>query len=267
MIVFFCFFHITVFMTFNVGIFITVPMATWMALLPGSFWNTRIGFRLQKIFSSLFDFLQNKVNAPSSPSFTHWRRFNFGLSGALFLVIVWNISNLPGRPIVFPESLKPVIYGGSLQQAFGMFSITLNRSGYLWIPGVLDNGDVVEITSRGELLPARDVFPLFNRTNNPNDRWGKLTETVVSDVLSMRMHFGKYLCRKVNETDAENQKLEAFRIYYVFYKMNNEEYEGPFFESLWNHECFDSMNEKWQKKLDCLNKDLKCESENRSLEN
>lgn len=258
----FIFFHITVFLTFNVGIFITVPIAAWLALLPASFWKFKGASNLKMRLTHFFIILRDRLQVTWFVDLKHWRRFNFILVGVIPLVFLWNVAFLPGRPIDFPEALKPIIYGSSLQQAFGMFSVTVSRSGYLWMPGILENGTSVELTTRGKVLPERNDFPIVNRLNNPNDRWGKLTESIISNSLSMRLNVGKYLCRKLDEKVDASLSLDAFRIYYVHYKINQYKHEGPFFEVLWDHECKEGMLSKWQKKINCFDKDSACANEN-----
>ena len=248
-------FHINIFLTFQVGIFVIVPMAAWLAFLPPCVWNSSLGIKLHAFLIGLASYVQrifhlskDKINPLKLKTSTTW-----ALSVLWITVVSWNITTLPGLPFRFPDSLRPFIYGTTLQQAFGMFSVTLPRSGWIWIPGVLNSGDYVDLTIDGGALPLRSQLPLINRQNNPNDRWGKFTECLVANHGSLRLHYGKFLCKKVNQNSPGNRKLDAFKIMFIRYNLKPDgTYAGPIVDELWNHECEQGMGEKWQSQLECL---------------
>ncbi len=249
-------FHINVFLTFNVGIFVTVPIAAWLAFLPPGFWHSFVGNKLNTCLIHGAVVLKSLVRP--STNFLSPLRLKTSttcfLSVLWVLVLWWNITTLPGLTKKFPELLRPVIYGTTLQQAFGMFSVTLPRSGWVWLPGVLNSGEYVDLTIQGRQLPLRTELPLVNRQNNPNDRWGKFTECLVANHGSLRLHYGKFLCRKVNASLQDGKKLDAFKIMFIRYNLKPDgTYVGPIVDELWSHECETGMTEKWQLEMDCLN--------------
>lgn len=248
-------FHINVFLTFNVGIFVTVPIAAWLALLPPAFWNTSLGKKMHSHLIACALKIKQLFRFPAENlSILKLKPVTSGFLLLLWSIVMWwNIATLPGLAKKFPEFLRPIIYGTTLQQAFGMFSVTLPRSGWVWIPGVLSSGESVDLTIDGHVLPLRKDLPLINRQNNPNDRWGKFTECLVANHGSLRLHYGKFLCRKVNTLQAENKKLDAFKIMFIRYNLKPDgTYVGPIVDELWSHECEDGFSEKWKAELECL---------------
>jgi hypothetical protein len=249
-------FHISVFLTFNVGIFVTVPVAAWLAFLPPRFWASFLGKKTNSQLVQWSLFLRGllKISTNTVSPIRLRKATNFFLCAILTIVIWWNITTLPSLTKVFPDILRPVIYGATLQQTFAMFSVTLPRSGWVWIPGVLSTGEYVDLTIEGRKMPLRSELPLIHRGNNPNDRWGKFTECLVANHGSLRLHYGKFLCRKVNSSSEEDVKLDTFKIMFVRYNLKPDgTYFGPIVDELWSHECEPNVSDKWKSKMDCLN--------------
>lgn len=159
--------------------------------------------------------------------------------GMLAIGMCWNIQTLPNHSNIVPKAFRPLVDVTRIDQKFDMFApYPLIDDGWYVIPGVLGNGDSVDIFRDGAPVtyekPA-DVSALYK-----NQRWQKYMMNLWdSSYEEYRLPYGQYLCRNWNGKHPSDKQLQTFQI--IFMKETTlPDYEKPKVEpvTIWDHHCF-----------------------------
>ncbi len=164
------------------------------------------------------------------------------VSLSLIYVFFWNLGTLQPRWDI-PRRLRWIGILTGLEQRWNMFSPPLTEDGWYVIPGILRNGDIVDLFKEGGPLTWQKPIPV-SRTY-ANERWRKYMMNLwIKTNAPHRLYYGKYLCRNWNAHHQGDLELQKFQIYYVREKtLPDGRREEPRKILLWKHWCFKTPEE------------------------
>ena len=166
------------------------------------------------------------------------------------LVFLWNCHGLNQTDFELPDEVQWLLRNLRLEQRWGMFAPYPTKSeGWYVIPGVLENGTVVDV-ERGTVGEPDTSKPEMLSQTYPMYRWRKYLSILRSDGGVMyRQPYARYLCNRWNDGLQSPQRLKSFEI--VFYKETTlPDYAPPTVEPvvLWVHDCLASAEEMLRRK-------------------
>lgn len=141
-----------------------------------------------------------------------------------------------------PTKAAPVYDWLRLNQRWNMFAPWPQKNdGWLLTPGVLKNGELVEV---GFLTPLEFSFerPMLHDMQFKNYRWRKyLSRLQMKKNSKYRLAYGSWLCRSWNGRYESDQQLTAFNIYMVIEHTEPPEYPAEIkVELLLRYHCTDA---------------------------
>jgi hypothetical protein len=244
--------HFSLFLCMYLGTFPWICMACWILFFPSAFMDAfenacaKIPAKTKGALRSIGDRF-----APHLPLTFIWRRPKWLkiIVGAFLLtclagITFWNVSTLPIIDRRVPTFVRTFILPQRLDQYWSMFSPhPMRADGWFVVDGVLNDGTSYDtwnhMTPHWE-KPER-LFPLFRSTP-----WRKyLTNVWVEEKSdSVRLAFGKYVCREWNDFTPGQPEEKRLKSYQLYYMRENTAPPGEVSEIrkvlLWNHNCFGS---------------------------
>jgi len=168
-----------------------------------------------------------------------------------FLVVFitsWNLSNI-GSQNHLPYSMNWIGVLLRIDQSWNMFSPHPPKSHWWYVfEGNLDDGTQVEIFKNEGLWNWEPNQPFNFDKPDPfsnsfgNHRWYKYFENGYNgrDTETLRLNFGRYLCREYNSRHFGSKMLYKFTIHFVIEHQNADGTRTPYTHSpLWNHICYE----------------------------
>lgn len=163
-------------------------------------------------------------------------------AAALVLVVLWNVSELPGRGGVLARG-RVLGFLFRLDQRWDMFSPSpLKDDGWYVVAGNLRDGSAVDLFRGGKAVTwekPRWAYRLY-----PNERWRKYFMNVAGAGIhpDVRLNLGRYYCREWNRQPehAGSRQLETFDITFMKETTAPPGAAPPVVEPtvLWRHSCF-----------------------------
>lgn len=168
---------------------------------------------------------------------------NLIASGALILILMWNIATLPQTGFKLPGFINGTLTFLRMNQFWDMFApYPYKASGWYSIPGELRNGQQVDVykKKKGEASLER---PEYLSKTYKNERWRKYLinmRTRDDDEIHL-LNYGRFLCRSWNRDASFEDQLMTFDIYYTEEK-TQPNYKKPVTTEriIWTHQCFGS---------------------------
>jgi hypothetical protein len=141
------------------------------------------------------------------------------LAVSFIVLVTWWNANTVWKDIVVPPSLYRVAMFTRLDQNWFMFAHFIPQlNGYYVMPGVLKNGQVVDIWRGGK--PVDWARPLEISSDYANHMWRIYMIALFNDgYKAYRPDFAAYMCREWNKTHIPEEHLKSFQMFYM--------YEGP----------------------------------------
>ena len=261
------------FMSFQVGIWLTMPLGIFQALavfcmvcfLPGWFWDKVTSWlrpRYGGVRRVLHAFWVNhrprlptwprteqpslESTAPRSKEPITLRSSlaaNLLASLLLLYALLWNIMTV--SEIRMPERLAPLGTLLGVVQTWNMFTpYPLKDDGWYVIPGTLQGGQEVDLSGvLRDDFGMREVSwekPHYVRGTYKNEHWRKYLEVTRNPQhIDQHLYLGRYICREWNARHTGSEQLTDFEIVYmVEMTLPDYEYSTPEPRALWEHNCF-----------------------------
>jgi hypothetical protein len=239
--------HLGIALLLNVGLFSIIGMAASLIIVPDMFWHNiparlykRLQIRWERIISHFYGVFP-------TPEFQKRKAIGVHKVTAIFCgllgIIIMNhvLSSVPQLRVRRLKSWEPAIQILRLDQRWNMFSKPLYDDGWLVMPGLLQNGNIVDLNSPDFKLrpaPTTTVSDTYRR-----QRWRKYLMNIASrNQEKDRLQLAQYLCRDWNESHNRNERLLIFHIIFM-QKWNRpdrvHEPEQPML--LWKHQCFGQL--------------------------
>lgn len=169
------------------------------------------------------------------------------LTGYIFL---WNCGNFGASSVTsIPENSHWIGYSFRIEQMWNMFSPHPPKMNWWYtVEGVLDDGRKAEIWLNGlqKWEPAIEPYSVDKPTNVGkvvgNHRWIKFYEYVNwgDQVETVRLNFGRYICREYNYRNRGKNRLHTFEI--IFHSEQNQ-LGAPALPlnniKYWSHLCYE----------------------------
>jgi Vitamin K-dependent gamma-carboxylase len=213
-------FHAGLGLSMYLGNFAWVCAAGWLMFLPAEFWERAEwwgGERIprwvatHRLWSSTF---LRRVTPPP-PRYRVGAVSNTIVLSCALLVLTWNLTTLPRMGIRLPVTWRRIASLTDLRQKWAMFApVPLTDDGWYDMEGITISGARVDIwRGAGEPNDAKpaDVFGTYRNT-----AWSEyLLNIWDKDFSAHRPYFGRYLCRKWNESHAGAERVNLLYINYV----------------------------------------------------
>ncbi len=257
--------HLGFFINMKLELF---PLVSWMmliCLIPGFAWDSKawrdiaggtqqaLG-RWRGVFLGVIDRFgawaaatlpRSPIRQGNEPRLLRRRRVStFARESAVYvllvIVVLGNFKSLPEFSWSFWRPVDIVVDMFRLDQNWAMFAPRPSHSEYYFvIPGVLENGEKVDVYRRTKGEPAW-VKPFADRYSHfASRRWRKYLEKLPNEKYKhLRLWYGRYLCRSWNEYALEGERLSTFTIG-VLKEITKPNYEPDEFrkQTLWKHDC------------------------------
>jgi hypothetical protein len=239
--------HLGIALILKVGIFSLVGVAASLIIVPDVFWNNiparlyrKLQIRWQRIIRHFYEVFPTPEFEKRKALGSHKVTAIFcGLLGIIILNHV--LSSVPQFRVRKWRIWQPTIQILRLDQKWDMFSKPLYDDGWLVIPGLLKNGQVVDLNSPDHKLrpaPTTTVSATYRR-----QRWRKYLMNITSrNKEKDRLQLAQFLCRNWNKSHRRNERLLIFHIIFM-QKWNRpdraHEPEQPML--LWKHQCFGQL--------------------------
>jgi hypothetical protein len=236
--------HLGLFLTMYLGLFPWMCMVAWILFFPSNILDF-----LEKILPKIsFEKYQPWI-VQNLPTTIVWKenRLRKILSATFVLVslvsvLAWNIiTSMPEKPKV-PQVIRNYVLPIRLDQYWSMFApYPMRGDGWFVVDGKLKDGS--NFDTWNHMPPPWDkpdnFFPLYRST-----QWRKyLTNVWVENKEdSIRLAFGKYVCREWNNLSGQKEEGKILESYQLYYMRENTPLPGNLPEIkkvfLWNHNCF-----------------------------
>lgn len=239
-------FHFGLFVTLHLGPFPWTCMAAWLMLLPPQFWDfaSRLKWErfLENSFAAMGDFftaakLQGEIVIVNFPKVAEATAAVF-----IILVFVWNVTHHESLRLQKSESFRIVMNLTKMYQKWNMFAPYPRRDdGWYIVEAKLFNGQ--SINPMADDLVYTEMKPKNVAATYINTMWRKyLSNTWLKTNHKYRIYFGRYLCRKWNQSKSKHdEKINTIKISYML-KMVPPPGTPPEpvkKDLLWRHYCFD----------------------------
>ncbi len=150
----FVLFHAAIWATMSVGLFAAIGITAWLALVPGSFWDTRCGVSSRRGVAGL--------GLPAN--------LVCGTAAALAAISFAHFWGLLGRPPL-PRPVSDAITALGVSQEWSMFGEVPRQEQWAYGRAVLADGEVVDLLRGGRPLDAERPDGGF--WSLPHHRWHK----------------------------------------------------------------------------------------------
>lgn len=168
---------------------------------------------------------------------------SFKKSAALFFVILvfaWNVEGITeSRYFRMDSPWNKIVFSLQLNQQWNMFAPRPMRDDGWWVAeGSLKDGSHFDILN--------NTVVNFRKNENvqdtyPTSQWRKFFVNLHFDNdQTVKLWFGKYLCRRWNESHSGDRSLLNYTLYFVRERTPppGEAIPIPVNETVWNHRCF-----------------------------
>jgi hypothetical protein len=218
------------------------PVLGWLAPL----WSRSFFCRLADVVHDLVFRFQDPLSRMAD-RFLQFRPAPLGVGlvgnaivvSAFAVLLFWNLSELPNRPVTFPSSLRGIAKIPRLDQRWNMFSPRpLREDGWYVMDGRLGNGKEVNVYSREE-VPVDWGKPFPGTPLYSSERWRKYLMNLWSKAHRKQWaEYGRYLCRSWNATRAGDERLKTFEIVFMLERITPTGKEPPQRVLLRKHACY-----------------------------
>lgn len=139
--------------------------------------------------------------------------------GMLFLFVItcwWNIADVRGSILRFPQSFRKPVYMLGLNQTWGMFAPTVfKEDGWLILEATLNNGNKIDLNNNELAIDFSKPHYVLDRIKN--DRWRKYTEQIsLLHNKDIRQHYANYIVWQYNKKQRlPEEQLASLDIYYM----------------------------------------------------
>ncbi len=255
-LIFFWGLHASIASVMVIGLFSFTSMIAWLALLPTSFWESRLVARM-------FPWVQARQIplGPARPAMP-LARGAVQLLAAFFLVysLCWNLSNTtyPLARDLMPPSVRSVGKWTNLKQGFTMFDVPPQHSPWFVYEAVLKNGKTMDIFRN---RPVDHVRPESVRATIPGHHWRRLHRNLVRPAFErFRPSVGNYIVNRWNAQHPPEEQV-LFMKWIVYLDEIGPNYNGmDQVVQVWGHfgdpaaqvDLFDSVFQQMKKKGDIL---------------
>jgi hypothetical protein len=164
-------------------------------------------------------------------------------SAAVFftvLIFAWNVEGITqSQYFRLGSPWNKIVFSLQLNQQWNMFAPSPMRDDGWWVAeGNLNDGSHWDILN--------DAVVNFRKKENvqdtyPSSQWRKFFVNLNSDNdQTVKLWFGKYLCRVWNESHNGNRTLNNYTLYFVRERTppQGEQLPVPVEQTVWNHHCF-----------------------------
>jgi hypothetical protein len=172
----------------------------------------------------------------------------------LWIVVSRNQQSLGYHPLPIPDAMQPLLHVLHLDQHWAMFTPSPPNSWWWYnIEGELGDHTKVELWANGGLFTHIPNVPhSFDKPPNhkvylgfKNHRWFKFFENGYNHHAAyetLRLEFGRWLCREYNTYNHGNQRLWKFAIH-LMNEVDNPQHDGSRSfagrQTMWNHLCYE----------------------------
>lgn len=228
----------------ELGLFGYTSMVSWLVFIPGEFWDHLArswGFvarGIERVFGSPVRYLLGLIPERS----IDWRLPLWANIFAAYLitaVFAWNLIN------IYPKQLKswlnvPIektMRVFRLSQTWNMFSRPLRQDGWFVIPGLLANGETVDLLTDGG--PLTWEKPSLVSARYQGQRWRKYYLNLLEPSVSGAIKFyGPYACHKWNSQHIAEKQLVGLQVVYMVNKTQENFEKAPIRKwVLLNYKC------------------------------
>lgn len=235
----------------DIGTFPWIMVAFLIALLPSWFWEVivrrlRVKFgplhpRLVRVRAALQRIASRVAPVHVKIVVPRWRSI---LRDSMLLVlftccVVWSIASIPGSGVVFPKTLRPIMYTLRLDQHWNMFSPypSLDDGWYI-IPGTLVSGQEVDLFRHGRAVTY--VKPADIAAEYGDQYWRKyMIRLWENHQTEYRLVYGQYLCRQWNSRHTGEDVVQSFDIQFMREETLRDGTEAAgVLVTIWQHKCF-----------------------------
>ena len=186
--------HLGVLLCLDLGLFPFISALTMVGLLPSWFWDQlwpRLGARVAAVERWLAARLARSPGRTGPPArLPRWAHVL--CAACLMYVTWWNLADLPGSPLGFPEPARGIGRALHLEQRWDLFApAPMRDDGWIVIPARLRDGREVDLLRGGAPLswqpPARRTYR--------NQRWRRYLMSLVAPAhRGYRAHYARHLC-------------------------------------------------------------------------
>jgi hypothetical protein len=223
---FFVFMHFAFAACLRVDPFPRISLMELLPFLPGLFWDWTGPFlaRQQAAFMAWGGDWVKRIqiwigdNLQGGPIRLKLQGWEKAIVAGLFGITLYGVAPdfYPGRIHLppLPSAAQWVYDVVGLNQNWGMFSPNVSRrTGWFVVPGVLANGQVVDVRNGGKAV--RWARPPLVSSDYPTERWRRYMAGLTGGRRSGYEEYNMYLCRSWNASHTDQDKLQALEIYLV----------------------------------------------------
>jgi hypothetical protein len=155
----------------------------------------------------------------------------------LVIVTLYNVATLRGYEDAAPQWLAAFVVDARFEQKWTMFApVPQSRRSWLVARAVTSDGRVIDIFHgrRRPYQPEPTDWPPFHL-----QKWLKFYENLIDKRFSpLRLYYGRYLCRVVNDGVAPNDIVGGFTLYLFIEPVDSNDITQRETIELWDHHCF-----------------------------
>ena len=240
-------FHGAVAVLMTVGLFASVGMAAWLAVLPGFFWDWlassgRIDAGAAEVSSRWLVLRSRSEQSKCSSSFRRPRRSASGVFGAaaswpewlcgaclVVAAVSFVHANTFWRDFPLPRPLAAVVNLCCLGQDWSMFGDVPRQQQWVYGRAELADGRVVDLLRGGRPLEA--VLPAGGFSSLPHHRWHKIFwELPKPAVRIFSPSIAAAIAQEWNQTHPESARAKSLEI--RFARITSDTQEGTLHELL-----------------------------------
>jgi hypothetical protein len=155
----------------------------------------------------------------------------------LAIATVYNVSTVPGYESAAPPWLADFVVDSRLEQRWTMFApVPQSQRSWIVARGVTQDGQVLDVF-HGERRPYETIpadWPPYHL-----QKWVKYYESLVQKRFSaLRLYYGRWICRKVNDGVPPNDVVGSFSIHLYIEPADPTSPRLREDIDLWDHRCF-----------------------------
>ena len=195
--------HLMFGLCFSLGMFPFMSAVAWLVFIPSWFW-----VRLEHRFGAA-------APDPGALELQSGRLSNV-IAGVCFaLVLALNVHSVPAAQHLVPTALARLGRALRLEQSWGMFTTDKIPHGWFVVPGVLANGEEVDLLGGGGPVPWTQ--PELVTAIYPSSRWIQLLHGYPQLADSPYWpSFASYFCYAWNRQHDGDQRVQHLSIGYVY---------------------------------------------------
>jgi hypothetical protein len=252
-------FHLSLFLTMNLGLFPWISLVAWFLFLPGEMWDllekhfANIGKKLSETFVPIMRAALKHLPEPHQTTTPIWMVWvsRLILVASLVAMTFWNVITLPKLDRPTPNWIRAYALPMRLDQYWSMFApYPMRADGWFVVDGKLKDGSSFD-TWNGN-FPVNWDKPTDFMKSFRSSQWRKYLYNVwidyedEDDIDALQLAFGKWVCREWNdlgERPDHAQQLDSYELFYM------KEMTPPPGEQavvsktfLWTHNCFSTTD-------------------------